>query len=390
MKRYILIYIVFLPIILKGAGNIGTTSATFLEFGTGTRALGMGEAYTAMPGDISAVYYNPAVLSTLKYPELDINHHELITDSRLENIVVCFPFYGGFAAVSETLFWVPPFEKIDITGNKVGTVNFYNSATAFSYGRKFGDLHFGISVKYIYERIDTFNYNSAAFDIGILKELYIYSPFKTPSKNLFIGLSVNNIGLPINGNPLPRNIKTGFSYIPIEWMRVNIDFSHYIIDFSDLADFTYGFDESFAINTGVELNYIDLLFLRGGYKFNDGNTYTIGAGMNYAVKNTAFRMDISYSDAGIFGSIYSLNFTFKLIPKVVTTRDKEIAEKYYREAIKYYINDDLDSSLDYFKKVKEYNPYYKDIDKKITDLEELIKIKNENEARENKEKEKEN
>lgn len=392
MMKYLFTYIILFLFAtsLYAAGNIGVSSADFLELGTGTRAIGMGEAYTAMNGDLNAIYYNPASLSSLNYPELDISHQELIVDSRLENITASMPLMGGYFAVGETFFWVPPFDKIDIDGNKVGTVNFYNSNSFLSYSRNIGGLYTGATLKYIYQRIDTYNYHSAAIDFGILKPLYIYSPFKTPSKNFFIGTSISNIGLPINGNPLPRKFRAGLSYIPIDWMRINLDVSQYLIDVSDLSDFTYAFDESFNINTGLELNYNELLYFRSGYKFNDGNTYSFGAGMNYAIRDVAFRMDISYSDAGDFGSIYSMSFTFKLIPKVVTAEDKALAETYYRKAIKSYINDDLDSAKEYFIKTKQYNPYFKDIDSKIKDLDSLIKLKKQNDKREEQEKSEQN
>ncbi len=44
----------------------GTTAANFLEIGIGSASGGMGEAYVAVANDLSAVYWNPAGLSSLK------------------------------------------------------------------------------------------------------------------------------------------------------------------------------------------------------------------------------------------------------------------------------------------------------------------------------------
>ena len=41
-----------------------SSAAQFLNLGFGARALGMGEAYTAVSDDISSVYYNPAGLAS--------------------------------------------------------------------------------------------------------------------------------------------------------------------------------------------------------------------------------------------------------------------------------------------------------------------------------------
>ncbi len=378
MKRILIIILALASIEISAAGNIGVSGADFLELGVGSRALGMGEAYTAMSEDVNAMYYNPASLGTQKYPELSINHQELILDSRFENVSVVWPSLGGCAGFYSSFFWVPPFEKIDINGNVTGDVNFYNSSSSLTFGKAFESFYAGATVKYIYQRIDTNNYHSLAVDAGVLKSFYMFTPFKAPARNFFLGFSLNNFGLNVADDPLPRNFKAGMSYVAANWMRLNVDFSESLIEANDLFDFTYGFDESFQVNTGIEFNYAEILYFRSGYKLNDGTSYSFGVGFNYAIKNVAFRLDASYSDADIFGSIYSINFTVKLIPKVITTEDKILAEKYYKAGIKSYIAEDLDGALSNFEKVRDYNPYYKSIDQKISDLKELRKLKEEN------------
>lgn len=48
----------------------------FLSGGAGARALGMGGAYVALAGDVSAVYWNAAGLSRMEFPELILMHAE--------------------------------------------------------------------------------------------------------------------------------------------------------------------------------------------------------------------------------------------------------------------------------------------------------------------------
>lgn len=373
-----LLLICFLPVSLKAEGSIGTSGADFLELGVGSRPLAMGEAFTAELNDINSLYYNPAGLATLKYPVLSIFHNELIFDSRFENVSMAQKVYGGWLAVSNSFFWVPPFEKVDINGNEKGEVKFYNGNFNIGYGYDLELFYLGGSIKYIYQKIDTLFLSSYAMDMGILKDMYLYSPFDSPLRNFSVGISILNIGTNAKDDPLPRMIRFGTSYKMTKWFGLNIDITENMINRSDLYDFTYGFEESFRVNTGVEFNYLEILYLRGGWRFNDAGTYTIGMGFNYAVKDVAFSLDASYSDNGIFGPVYSLSATFKLIPKVITVEDKVKAEVHYKKGIKHFVADDIDSAINEFNTARDYNPYHKNIDRKIEDLKEIKKLREEN------------
>lgn len=365
--------------VASAAGSAGTSGADFLEIGVGSRPLGMGEAFTAATDDINSIYYNPAGLGTIRYPVLSIMHQELILDSRFENISAAFPLFYGFMGVSNSVFWVPPFDKIDVDGNKTGTVNFYNACFTLAYGQSLGFMEVGGSVKYIHQKIDTLTLHSAAVDFGVMKRLYMYSPFDAPIRNFVLGMSLQNIGTKAKDDELPRLMRMGASYYPTRWLGLNLDLMQYFIDTSDLYDFTYGFEESLRANLGMELSYFNIIALRAGYRFNDSGTYSLGMGFNYAVKDVGFSIDASYSDTGIFGPVYSFSISFKLIPKVITVEDQLKAEAHYQKAIKYYIANDIDSALDEFRSCRDYNPYHKNVKKKIKDLEYLKELKRQNE-----------
>lgn len=383
MNRLILIIVTAVFLLagteeLLAEGSIGTSGATFLELGVGSRPLSMGEAFTAEINDVNSIYYNPAGLGSMRYPVFSMFHNELILDSRFENLSLAYPLYGGWFGLSNSFFWVPAFDKIDINGEKTGKVQFYNGNLTTGYGYDLGFVYLGGTFKYIYQKIDTLFVNSFATDLGILKGMYLYSPFDSPIRNFHVGFSVLNLGTKAKDDPLPRMIRFGTSYKPTKWFGINLDMTENFINTSDLYDFTYLFEESFRVNTGIEFNYLELLYIRGGWRFNDAGTYSLGFGFNYAVQNTAFSVDTSYSDTGIFGPVYSLSITVKLIPKVITVGDKLRAEVHYKKGIKHFVADDLDSAIDEFNTVKDYNPYHKNIDRKIRDLEEIKKLREKN------------
>lgn len=52
----------------------GESFYTYYNYSLGTRAMGMGNAFTAAADDLSAIFWNPAAIAEFKYPELYINY----------------------------------------------------------------------------------------------------------------------------------------------------------------------------------------------------------------------------------------------------------------------------------------------------------------------------
>ena len=67
---YTILILLMVTADISAAESIGTSGADFLEIGVGSRALSMGEAFTAETNDINSIYFNPAGIATLKYPIL--------------------------------------------------------------------------------------------------------------------------------------------------------------------------------------------------------------------------------------------------------------------------------------------------------------------------------
>ena len=67
--------------------KIGTTAAKFLHMNVGSRAVGMGGAFTSIANDASAMYWNPAGLSFYNTKEVFFNHSNWIAD-------ISFDYFG--------------------------------------------------------------------------------------------------------------------------------------------------------------------------------------------------------------------------------------------------------------------------------------------------------
>ena len=57
--------ILILPSIASGQSKVGQAGAQFLEMGISARAVSMGEAFSAVSDDATAIHYNPAGLTQL-------------------------------------------------------------------------------------------------------------------------------------------------------------------------------------------------------------------------------------------------------------------------------------------------------------------------------------
>ena len=74
MKRIAIFLVIVLLTASIGFGEqinrYGSTAASFLEIGMGSAPSAMGEAYVAVTGDLSSVYWNPASVAYLKKSSL--------------------------------------------------------------------------------------------------------------------------------------------------------------------------------------------------------------------------------------------------------------------------------------------------------------------------------
>src|SRR5436309_2303736 len=63
------------------AAGPGTAAGDSLSLGMGPRAAAMGEAFTGLADDASAIYWNPAGMSRLYAPEAVFNYTNLFGDT---------------------------------------------------------------------------------------------------------------------------------------------------------------------------------------------------------------------------------------------------------------------------------------------------------------------
>ena len=211
--RFLIIAILYLPLSAHAISGKGTTAATFLKIGVGARAVAMGEAYAAVADDVSAVYWNPAGLAQLKYPEVTAMHVFWFDDIFFDHMSGALPLPVGVAGVSlvylnggtllrsETGDTPDDPERGTFSAADIGFTGGYG----FAYNEK---MYLGANIVLFSEIIDAQAGFGWAMDIGFL--------YKFPWEGLTLGAVLQNLGPAIRVDEeyfrLPINFKVGLGY----------------------------------------------------------------------------------------------------------------------------------------------------------------------------------
>ncbi|MCL1826625.1 MAG: PorV/PorQ family protein [Candidatus Cloacimonetes bacterium] len=319
MKKIILSLTVFILLNISLFGKVfpktGTASLQFLKLGIDARAIGMGEAYTAVTDDISSVYWNPAGLALNDKKQIFLSHTNWVADTYHEFLAVSTVNDYGYFAIFTSFFYTDEMEEttepsFGPTGRKF---YFTDLAAGVTYANAFTDkFSFGVTGKYLREDIADENINSYSFDFGTL--------YNTMYRNIIIGMSLRNFGPevqyqvdnktenPIDEEPYdPFNLnksKLGTAFqIPLNFslgvagdLYREDDDSSYLIASVQLDNCV---DRKETWNLGTEYKCMKTMFLRAGYQIGyDAATWSGGFGVKFASTTAVFNVDYAYTDMG--------------------------------------------------------------------------------------------
>ncbi|MEW6686164.1 MAG: PorV/PorQ family protein [Candidatus Edwardsbacteria bacterium] len=258
----------------------GTTGLAFLKIGVGARISGMGEASLAVVNDASANFWNPARLTRIEGYSLVLMHNHWIQDINHEYLSLAIPFSKGKRTFSLALTEVTvsglEFREDQPTAEPKGKFNTYDLSLSGSLAQSLGkDISFGVTFKYLYEKIYLNDTQGWSFDLG--------TSIIPGYKNLELAGVVQNIGPDMKFERrdfrLPTTFKFGGSY--------SIDSPHLRGQFLLASDFVKPIDNFWHLNLGTEYNYQKRYFLRVGHKLgHDSEGFTAGVG--YKMKSYLF------------------------------------------------------------------------------------------------------
>lgn len=186
--------ILFTSILLVGMAsaqfdNVGTSAANFLKIGVGSRATGMGGAYSAQVADASALYWNPSGIAHITSPQVVFSSFNWIADMKHSFLAVAIPTKSGTFGLSLIYFDMGDMTKtteLSPYGDE-GTFSASDIAIGVGYGTKISDrFAVGVQVKLIRETISFSSASAFAVDAG--------TQYVTRFYGLRIGMAVTNFG----------------------------------------------------------------------------------------------------------------------------------------------------------------------------------------------------
>jgi len=185
--------------------NVGNRSAEFLTVPIGARAVAMGNAYTALADDITAVYWNPAGLAFMEQKQSFFTYIDMPLDVSLTYAGAGVPVFDGqgtFAAFVEVMNFGELEQTTVMNPNGTGIMwDTFSFAGGVSYAHNFSDrFAAGFTVKGVHENIADQSATAFAMDFG--------SNYHTTfaGKTIRLAFMVQNMGTPLQFSGSKLNV----------------------------------------------------------------------------------------------------------------------------------------------------------------------------------------
>ncbi len=281
------------------ADGPGTTSGDLLKIPVSARAIGMGEAYTALADDSAALAWNPAGMSFMQQKEASFMHSSLFEGIHFERLAYAAPGDNFSYGASMSYLGFGGVDGYDNSGVAIGeqTANSYQltgGISSFVMPR----LSLGLTASYLRQKIADEAAGTAVFNAGTIYELG-YNPLGATYR---FGFSALNLGSGLKyvdeRDSLPRKYQFGASALHLKELPLNLT-----------ADLVMPKDNKTSFAMGSEYWFKDMMALRLGYAglHDEGSGIRIGFGL----KVKEFVFDYAFSDQGDLGSAHRAEVLFR-------------------------------------------------------------------------------
>ncbi len=281
--------LILIFLLLTSTYLYGDSGAEFLNIGVNPRAIALGNAYSAVSDDSSAVFWNPAGLNRIFNSDIFFMHQKWLFETDLEFLSVANRFDFGVIGLSMSYFHMPEFELFGSHGEDLGDASVYDLVFIGSYARKINGVLCGINLKYIRRVLDDVSVDAVAFDLGFIYSINFLKLYKSPVSNFDISFVIKNVGTKFSYETetenMPLTFTSGFKYNIQSKMNQKLFLA---------GDFSYRNDEPLIFSAGMEYNFFNMVFIRGGFKLEDERPQlVVGAGISYDISSFNLNFDMA-------------------------------------------------------------------------------------------------
>jgi len=289
--------------LILSASAGGTTGFTFLQVPAGARAVAMGGAFTAVPGDPISLYWNPAASARISDSKLTTTYTSYMMDMQAGFVGWVSPRESNVIGVSLNYFYGGEFDRTTME-NPMGTGEQFSSnsmALAGTWAKGLTEtISLGVTGRFIYSQIDSYNANGFSVDLGGM-----YCSSAIPG---FTGaLVLRNAGIQTKAfhtenDPMPTEVAAGVSQ---SLMDGNLLIA---------ADATMPFEGDFNIAAGLEYKPIEMLALRTGWSLsakdtadNAGGGFVDAMGFGMGTRYNQFSLDYAWKPFADLGNTHRIS-----------------------------------------------------------------------------------
>jgi hypothetical protein len=312
----IVLILVLLPSCLSADER--NSSFQFLNALYSPRLASLGASYSSLGEDISAMYSNPAGLAWMGRGEITCNYGDYLLDLKGGWLGGSYPLTSQMSLGGGIIYFdYGSFTKVDHFGDLTG--NTFEARDLALSGSIAGIIRnsfsWGLTLKYVYSKIDLYSARAAAADVGVLYRAKFLD-------NLTIGMAVRNLGQSLDAyyqdkESLPTTLSFAFSK-RMNPSPVTIHFGWNNLKLNNIES-TNALKN---LSMGYEIGALQQLTLRMGYNnqrerdLEDfGGSSFSGISAGFGVQLGTLQFDYGYANYGEPGATHTFGLTFRLADK---------------------------------------------------------------------------
>ena len=320
-----------MPTFAGDDSRVGTASGTQVVIPVSAREVALGAANLALTAGSNAIHYNPAGLARqTALAEGQFSTMQIFNDISVSYVAVTYndEDFGAIGLSIKSLGFgdIPLTTNQDMDGESGQTYSPTFVTVGLTYARPLTEaVNLGLTAKLINESVPRASASAFAFDIGLQYDRLggiDGVSFAVAVKNIGTKMEYTGSGLgyriqegsredilgrPAQSSNLPATVELGLAY------TTQVDESNNLLFTGIFENNNLGND---GARFGLEYNYDNFLFARGGYNHTlkvDAEdllyTWVVGAGIHYPLGGLDFTFDYAYR----YSQYFDANNIFTII-----------------------------------------------------------------------------